>query len=234
MSEQNKNEPLQIGLDLKNADLETLEVFIQETSDDDVFEDILRENNHREEVVKMLYMSANTPQKVRNIAASALNLPPINEEELKEIKRREAEQRARDIQKERLVKKIAKMTVSQKIKLAIKGGSEVRGILIKDSNKLVVANVLDNPRITDSEILNLAKNRSTTEDTIRTIGNNREWMKSYSIQHAIVSHPKTPPAIAMKLLAGIKKKDIKLLEKNKNVSEAVRTLAKKYAKGTSE
>jgi len=229
-NEQSKNqsdETHQIELDYASTDIETIEVFVDETSDPEVFEDILRSNDEREEVIQLIYKHPNTPHNVRSLAASALNLPVPTEEDLALMRRRAAEQRARDMQQERLVQKIARMSVAEKVKLAIRGNGEVRSILARESNKLIIMNVLDNPRITDGEILSMAKNRSTMEDAIRVISKNREWMKNYSIMFAIATHPKTPAALAMRYLPLVKKKDITLLAKNKNVSEAVRTMAKK-------
>ena len=225
-----ENEQRQIGLDYKTTDLETIEVFVDETSDPEVFEDILRANDDREEVIKLLYKHPGTPHNVRVLAASALNMPVPTEEDLALMRRRAAEQKARDVQKERLVQKIAKMTVAAKVKLALKGNGEVRTILSRDSNKLVIMSVLENARITDGEVLSMAKNRSTIEDAIRVIMKNREWMKNYSIMYAITTHPKTPANTAMRYLPMIRKKDIKLLQKDRNVSEAVRIMARKLAK----
>lgn len=227
-------EKQQIALDLSGSNIETIEVFVNESDDPKIFEDILRKNDDREEVIQLLYKHPNTPHDVRTLAASALNLPVPTEEDLALMRRRAAEQKARSMQKERIVKKIAKMSVAEKVKLAIKGNGEVRGILIKDSNKLVILSVLDNARITDSEILNMMKNPSTMEDAVRVVVKNKEWMKNYSILHATCLHPKTPPSLAMRFLTRLKKKDIKLLEKNKNVSEGVRIMAKKLAKGVKE
>jgi hypothetical protein len=76
----------------------------------------------------------------------------------------------------------------------------------------------------------MARNRSIIEDALRVIARNREWMKNYSITHALILNPKTPPAIAMRYIPKIKKRDLGLLAKNKNVPEAVRTMAKKLVK----
>jgi pentose-5-phosphate-3-epimerase len=128
------------------------------------------------------------------------------------------------------VKQIQRLTVSEKIKFAMRGNNEVRGVLARDTNKLVVLAVLDNPKITESEIEALARNRSIMEEALRTISKNREWMRNYNIQHALVLNPKTPVAISLKLVPGLKKKDMQLLEKNKNVSDALRNMARKFVK----
>ena len=219
-----------IELDLSNTSAETIEVFVEEASDPSIFMEIFEKNKTRYEILKILLNSPNTPEEVRQEVANVMSLPVPTVEALAQERKRMAEQKALDIQEERLVRRIQKMTVSEKIKIAMKGNGEARGILMKDSNKLVVMSVLSNARITESEIEAMARNRSIIEDALRAIAKNREWMKKYSIQLALVTNSKTPPAIAMRFIPTLKKKDISLLEKNKNVSEGVRAMAKKLAK----
>ena len=65
-------------------------------------------------------------------------------------------------------KRIMVMNVSEKIKLATKGNKEARGILIRDSNKLVSVRHRS-PRITDGEILTQAQNKVAVDDVLRVI-----------------------------------------------------------------
>jgi hypothetical protein len=223
-----------IGLDLASTSKETLELFVEEAADPAIFREILDANRHRSEVVELLLTHANTPEEVRTDAAQVLSVPVPKAEDMALMKRREAEQRAREIQEqvreERLVKRIQKLTVSEKIKFAMRGNNEVRGVLARDSNKLVVLAVLDNPKMTESEVESLARNRSIMEEALRTIAKNREWMRNYNVQHSLVTNPKTPVAISLKLVSTLKKKDMQLLEKNKNVSDAIRNTARKFVK----
>ena len=48
--------------------------------------------------------------------------------------------------------RLAKMSVSERVQFAIKGGSEARRTLIRDSNKVVQRAVLQSPRLTDQEV----------------------------------------------------------------------------------
>lgn len=226
----NSKDHEKIELDLSTTSTETIEVFVEEASDPDIFMEIFEKNKTRYEVLKILLDNPNTPDAVRQEVANVMSLPVPTAEALANERKRMAEQKAQGIQKDRLIRRIQKMSVSEKIKMAMKGNSEARGILMKDSNKLVILSVLDNARLTDSEVEAIARNRAILEDALRVIAKNKEWMKKYSIQLALVTNPKTPPAIAMRFIPTLKKKDIGLLEKNKNVSEAVRTMAKKLAK----
>jgi len=110
---------------------------------------------------------------------------------------------------------------SEKVKMAMTGDKEWRSILIKESNKLVSSAVLKNPRITEGEILFLAQNRSSSEEIVREILLNREWLKNYAIRHALIQHPRTPLPQAIRMLNTMNDKDIRMLAKSRNVSSAI-------------
>jgi len=124
-----------------------------------------------------------------------------------------------------LIRKIMFMTVKDRVKLAMKGDREARGILIRDSNKVVATGVIHNPRITDHEIENISSMRQVADEVLRIIGNNRQWARSYPIIHNLVRNPRTPMATAVQILPRIRTKDLKSISLNRNVSQAVRQQA---------
>jgi len=128
-----------------------------------------------------------------------------------------------------LIRKIMFMTVKDRVKLAIKGDREARGILIRDSNKVVSTGVIHNPRITDQEIESISAMRMVADEVLRLIGGNRAWARSYPIIHNLVRNPRCPMATAMQILPRIRTKDLKAITLNRNVSEAVRRQAYRLA-----
>ncbi len=126
-----------------------------------------------------------------------------------------------------LTQRILKMNIAEKIKLGTLGNKEARGLLIRDSNKLVAVAVIRSPRITDGEVLTIAHNRAAQEDVLRVIYSDREWVKMYPVKLALVKNPKVPQALAMRFLATLREADIKNLARDKNVPNAVQMLAKK-------
>jgi regulator of extracellular matrix RemA (YlzA/DUF370 family) len=138
-----------------------------------------------------------------------------------------AERLEGDISPERvsLIRKIMFMTVKDRVKLAMKGDREARGILIRDSNKVVATGVIHNPRITDHEIENISAMRQVSEEVLRIVGNNRQWARSYPIIHNLARNPRTPMATAVQILSRIRTRDLKSIALNRNVSEAVRRQA---------
>jgi hypothetical protein len=125
-----------------------------------------------------------------------------------------------------VIQAVQKMTSPQKIKLALCGGKEARGMLIRESNKQVATAVLENPRITAGEIEFFAKSSNLSEDIMRKIGTNSDWTKKYTVAQALVYNPKCPPGVAVGFVSRMTERDLSMLEKSRNVSEAVRSAAR--------
>ena len=51
----------------------------------------------------------------------------------------------------------------------MKGDREARSILIRDSNELCATAVINNPRITDQEVENIAAMRTVADEVLRLI-----------------------------------------------------------------
>lgn len=113
------------------------------------------------------------------------------------------------------------MGISEKIKMALTGDKEWRNIFIKDANKLVSSAVLKNPRVTEGEVLMIAKNKSSSEELIRLITLEREWVKQYEIKRALVLHPRTPLPKALRYMGFLTEKDLKNLAKSRGVAQAL-------------
>ena len=113
------------------------------------------------------------------------------------------------------------MGVSDKIKMALTGDKEWRNIFLKDPNKLVSSAVLKNPRITEGEVLVVAKNKSSSDELIRLITLNREWVKHYEIKKALVMHPRTPLPKSLRYMIILTEKDLKNLAKSRGISQVI-------------
>jgi hypothetical protein len=124
-----------------------------------------------------------------------------------------------------LIRRIMVMSVKDRIKLAMKGDREARGILVRDGNKIVSTAVVHNPRITDKEVENIAAMRSVSEDVLRQIGINRAWARAYPIIHNLARNPRTPLATAVTILPRLQNRDLQALSQNRNVPDSVRRQA---------
>ncbi len=124
-----------------------------------------------------------------------------------------------------MLNRIMRMGVKDRVKLAMKGDREARNILIRDPNKLVSSAVVNNPRISEKEVENIASMRSISEEILRQVATNRQWSRSYPIMHNLARNPRLPIANAMTIMNRLQLRDLMALSKNRNVSDAVRRQA---------
>ncbi|MBM4331391.1 MAG: hypothetical protein FJ117_09240 [Deltaproteobacteria bacterium] len=132
-----------------------------------------------------------------------------------------------DEQRQNLYQKIIKMSVPEKIRLAMLGNRGARNILIIDRNKIIPLAVLRSPKLTENDVLNYAQQRNLPEDVFAYIGKNKRWSKNYLIKLALVNNPKTPLPIAIKFLDYLHDKDLKDLSRSKNISSVISRSAKR-------
>ncbi len=210
-----------LGIDLATASKELIELLIEDALDTSTFKEIAKANINRPEILTVLLENPDTPDDVRQDVSRSLHVPVKTQKEIVKVKK-PSEERTQSI-----LQRIQKLSVSERIHLAMRGGKEIRTILLRDSNKEVALTVLDNPKVTDTEIELIAKSRSIADEALRKITKKREWMKKYGVIISLVTNPKTPPGIAIPLVSELKTRDLAMLEKNKNVVEGVRATAKK-------
>jgi hypothetical protein len=215
---------LLLDIDFSTASPLLVELILEEASEPVNFREIALANLQRPEILTLLIENPGTPDEVRQEIADYLHLPVKPKTETAVV-RKTPEEKSQTI-----LQRIQRLSVSERIRLALKGGKEIRTILLRDPNKEVSLTVLDNPKLTETEVELIAKSRSAPDEALRKISKKKEWMKSYSIVQALVTNPKTPSGIALPLVSELKTRDLALMAKNKNVSEGIRSTAKKLLK----
>ena len=122
--------------------------------------------------------------------------------------------------------KIMKLNVAERLQLAMKGNTEERAILIRDTAKMVAHAVIKSPKLSDNEITTFAAMRNIHEEILRVIASKKEWTKNYATVHALVRNPKTPPGLSLQFLARLGNRDLKIVAGDKNIPELVRRNAR--------
>ncbi len=138
--------------------------------------------------------------------------------------------RTEDQKKLSTLQKIARMTVGERVQLAMKGNKDERFILIRDGSKVVSLAVLESPKLTDSEAEMFASMKNVQEIVLRTMVTKRKFMKNYAIIRALANNPRTPLDVGLPLLPHLIAMDLKHLSMNKNVSDTLRKIAAKMFK----
>ncbi len=151
----------------------------------------------------------------------------ITKDEEREIKKTLKEEKPVKDAEQNIYKILQDMNTSQKIKFALTGNKSARELLSKDANKLIAMSVLKNPRITEDEVMRLASSKSTPDDMLRCIARNREWIKGYTLKVALVTNPKTPLTVSIKMLDNVYDKDLEKIAKSKNISSVLASTARR-------
>lgn len=126
--------------------------------------------------------------------------------------------------------KIARMSVPERIKLALTGMRDERFILIRDGARVVATAVIESPKLTDAEVELFASMKNVSNAVLRGIAGNRKFMKDYNVVRALVFNPRCPIDTSLALIKNLMLHDLKQLSLNKNVADTVRRFAAKLYK----
>ena len=175
------------------------------------------------------------PDEVAGIAAAAAPAPALEAAPMPAAPA-EKPQAAPEVQKEKVtervsvLQKIARLTVGQRVQLAMRGNKEERAILVRDGSKLVSSAVLVSPKVTEAEIETFAGLKNVQEQVLRDIARNPKYKKSYPVIRNLANNPRTPLDLSLTLMNHLMVMDLKNLSMNKNVPETLRKIALKRFK----
>jgi hypothetical protein len=116
---------------------------------------------------------------------------------------------------------VAELPVPKKVELAARGNREVRKILSRDPNNIVARAVVNSPRISERDVMEYTGSSLTNEDVLRMIGESREWSMNRRVKLLLVSNPRTPTSLAIRLLGHLSVPELSHLASNKSISAAV-------------
>jgi len=120
---------------------------------------------------------------------------------------------------------IRMLPLPARIKLTRGASRTLRNFLVRDPNARVALSVLANNAISEQEVEAIARNRSVVDEVLVYIANRREWAGKVTVQRALVGNPRTPIALALRIVPKLSVRDLRDLSRDRNVPDAVRTLA---------
>lgn len=128
-----------------------------------------------------------------------------------------------------LSERLKKMTVTEKMQLALTGTRDERMALFRDTNKSLHIFVLKNPRIGLDEIQGAAKSPMVSPDALKMIAEHREWGSNAIVASSLVRNPKTPMPLAMRMLEKVPMSELKAIAKGGARDPLVNAARKKLA-----
>jgi hypothetical protein len=160
-------------------------------------------------------------------AAPSASVSAVTAEKVRKAKE-ESDERVSPLQK------ISRLTVGERVQLAIKGNKEERFILIRDGSKVVSSAVLESPKVNDQEVEMFASMKNVQESVLRGIAGKRKYMKTYAVVRALANNPRCPLDVQLTIVKNLLNMDLRALSGNKNVSETVRKVALKMFRERTE
>ena len=125
-----------------------------------------------------------------------------------------------------LWKTIGDMSLPQKVRLALLGDATARKLLIRDPKKVICTAVLRSPKLTYKEISVYALDKALDGEIIRQIAVNRQWTRHYSVMCNLVMNPKTPHQKVIGFIKSLRRRDLQMVARAKDVPINVRRAAK--------
>jgi hypothetical protein len=123
--------------------------------------------------------------------------------------------------------RISRMTVPERVKLALTGSREERRFLIADGSRMVGFAVLRARGLTITEIEGFCSMRHLDPNIFRKIAGTRDWIRRPLIALALVRNPKVPLAISLPLIKHLQMRELRDIGKDRDLPEAVRVMARK-------
>jgi hypothetical protein len=80
--------------------------------------------------------------------------------------------------------------------------------IARDQDHRVIRNLLDNPRLTEMDVVRIGATRPTSHRVLEAIYNHTRWISRYSVKKVIVLNPYAPLSMAVRLLTFMKLQDL--------------------------
>ena len=112
---------------------------------------------------------------------------------------------------DQLLARLPQLPLGQKITLARRGPARVAGALLAEGHAQVVPVVLDNPYMTEAQILRALAREKLPISVIPAIVQHRKWSITYTIRLALVRNPLSPLATILSYLPELTVSDLREL-----------------------
>src|SRR5205807_3282397 len=118
-------------------------------------------------------------------------------------------------------KKKETLSLQEKMALAMSCDRELRFQLLRDPNKALHPLVLKNPRIGLEEVIWAARLTTINPEALKVVAEHPEWGQNPGVAAALVRNPKTPVAVAVKLVSRLPVSELKILARSQGRPQIV-------------
>ena len=123
---------------------------------------------------------------------------------------------------DQLLARLPQIPLGQKITLGRRGPARVAGALLAEGHPQVLSVVLDNPYMTEAQILRVLSRENLPTSVIPEIIRHRKWSISYNVRIALLRQPSAPLAAILSFLPQLTVSDLRELAAPGIVPEKLR------------
>jgi len=126
-----------------------------------------------------------------------------------------------------VAERLRRLSTPEKVQLALVADRETRFALLRDPNKTVHVYVLKNPRTGLDEVQFAVKSPSLSPDALVYAAEHRVFGADPQVRIALVRNPRTPNAVALRLLDLLPERELRALAKGNGRPELVQAARRK-------
>jgi hypothetical protein len=123
---------------------------------------------------------------------------------------------------DQLLARLPQLPLGQKITLARRGPARVAGGLLAEGHAQILPVVLDNPNLTEAQILKALSREKIPPIVTQGIASHKKWAHDYNIRLALVRNPSSPLATILAYLPELTVSDLRELAAPGIVAENLR------------
>jgi uncharacterized protein (UPF0147 family) len=130
---------------------------------------------------------------------------------------------ARSLAPERPLKPTGRpLTLGERKALARTHDREQILLLIRDPHPAVIAILLDNPHVTEGDLVRIASARPAVPASLAVIAAHPRWSVRHAVKRALVLNPSTPLADAIRVATTLRSQELRELADDTSLPEALR------------
>lgn len=123
---------------------------------------------------------------------------------------------------DQLVARLPQLPLGQKITLARRGPSRLGGALLIEGHAQIVPIVLDNPYLTEAQVLKALSREKIPPIVVQSVAQHRKWSREYNVRLALVRNPASPLSAVLAYLPELTVSDLRELASPGIVPESLR------------
>jgi len=123
---------------------------------------------------------------------------------------------------EQLIARLPQLPLGQKVTLSRRGTARVAGALLAEGHAQVLSVVLDNPQLTEAQVLKALSRDRLPLGVIQAIAQHRKWSHTYNVRLALVRHRSSTLSTILAYLPELTVSDLRELAAPGVVSENLR------------